>query len=126
VREVVLSTLDLPCACSVPHFPSIPPNTGSIAKRKLTRKERAAYAEYAGDQPHRISHDYRQTLAEEPWKNCPCLICQNIGIEVVIFRGNNRNRRRGFHNIWQLYWQLHAPITTVEPNVPIVQLELRF
>jgi len=86
----------------------------------------AAYAEYAGDQPHRISHDYLQTLAEEPWKNCPCLICQNIGIEVVIFRGNNRNRRRGFHNIWQLYWQLHAPITTVEPNVPIVQLELRF
>ncbi len=41
---------------------------------------------------------YRRTLQERPWKSCPCPICQKNGIETIVFRGNNRNRRRGFHN----------------------------
>jgi len=45
---------------------------------------------------------YRKTLSEMPWKNCDCEVCKNIGIHVVIFRGCNRNKRRGFHNIWTL------------------------
>lgn len=43
---------------------------------------------------------YRRTLADQPWKSCGCPICRQVGIEVVIFRGNNRNRRRGFHNTY--------------------------
>jgi hypothetical protein len=43
---------------------------------------------------------YRRTLTDQPWKKCPCPICKAIGVEVIIFRGNNRNRRRGFHNLW--------------------------
>lgn len=43
---------------------------------------------------------YRRTLKAAPWKECPCDICKAIGIEVVIFRGLNRNKRRGFHNSW--------------------------
>jgi hypothetical protein len=39
------------------------------------------------------------TLSRQPWKKCGCKICESIGIEVVIFRGNNRNRRRGVHNL---------------------------
>ena len=39
------------------------------------------------------------TLEKMPWKKCTCKICQAIGVEVVIFRGNNRNRRRGMHNL---------------------------
>lgn len=39
------------------------------------------------------------TLKDAPWKNCKCPICSAISIEALIFRGNNRNRRRGFHNI---------------------------
>ncbi len=46
---------------------------------------------------------YRRTLNEQPWKKCPCPICNEHGIEVLIFRGNNRNRRRGFHNTWVFY-----------------------
>ena len=46
---------------------------------------------------------YRRTLADRPWEQCPCTICQQIGIEVVIMRGNNRNRRRGFHNTFVFY-----------------------
>ena len=38
-------------------------------------------------------------LSKQPWKKCECEICRSIGIEVAIFRGNNRNRRRGVHNL---------------------------
>ncbi|QKE37677.1 tRNA-guanine transglycosylase DpdA [Ferrovum myxofaciens] len=46
---------------------------------------------------------YRNTLESKPWKNCPCPICQKVGIEVIIFRGSNRNRRRGMHNIFEYH-----------------------
>ena len=46
---------------------------------------------------------YRRTLKDRPWENCECDICRHDGIEVAIFRGNNRNRRRGFHNTWVFY-----------------------
>ena len=45
---------------------------------------------------------YSLTLEHKPWKNCECEVCQSIGINVVIFRGAERNRRRGFHNLWVL------------------------
>ena len=32
-----------------------------------------------------------------------CEICQKWGVEVAVFRGNNRNRRRGFHNTYVFY-----------------------
>ncbi len=41
-----------------------------------------------------------RTLRDRPWADCPCPICREIGIEVILFRGANRNRRRGFHNLW--------------------------
>ena len=40
------------------------------------------------------------TLKKMPWKKCNCSICKEIGIEVILFRGNNRNRRRGMHNLY--------------------------
>ena len=48
----------------------------------------------------------RRTLEEQPWKKCPCSICVAAGVEVIIFRGNNRNRRRGFHNTHVFYNRL--------------------
>ncbi|MCO1575830.1 hypothetical protein M8C13_08680 [Crossiella sp. SN42] len=42
---------------------------------------------------------YRRTLEEMPWKHCPCALCQKHGIEIAIFRGTERNKRRGFHNL---------------------------
>jgi hypothetical protein len=49
---------------------------------------------------------YRRTLEEQPWKKCPCAICREIGVEVIIFRKNDRNRRRGFHNTYVFYQRL--------------------
>lgn len=41
----------------------------------------------------------QRTLEEKPWKRCNCDICKKVGVEVIIFRSSNRNRRRGFHNL---------------------------
>jgi hypothetical protein len=48
----------------------------------------------------KIQERYRATLEDKPWKECGCEICKKLGIHVVIFRGTNRNKRRGFHNVW--------------------------
>ena len=42
-----------------------------------------------------IEDRIRRVLEARPDRGCD--ICRNWGIQVVIFRGNNRNRRRGFH-----------------------------
>jgi hypothetical protein len=51
---------------------------------------------------------YHETLTESPWLNCPCRACKDAGIDVIIFRGANRNRRRGFHNLWEFYRHLRT------------------
>lgn len=42
----------------------------------------------------------RETLQHKPWTRCRCKVCREAGIETIIFRGSNRNKRRGFHNIF--------------------------
>ena len=51
---------------------------------------------------------YKRTLEDRPWRNCKCPFCQNIGIHVLIFRGTNRNKRRGAHNTLMLYGSLEV------------------
>jgi hypothetical protein len=57
---------------------------------------------------------YREVLADRPWKACPCAICRALGIHVVIFRGAERNRRRGFHNLWLMNRQLQLNLAPAE------------
>jgi hypothetical protein len=64
-----------------------------------------------GKSRHLVERDpraaaYRTTLEGRPWAECPCKICKDVGVEVIIFRGSNRNRRRGFHNLWQFHEQV--------------------
>lgn len=47
----------------------------------------------------RLAVRYEQTLSARPWEGCGCRVCRDVGIEAVIFRGRNRNIRRGFHNL---------------------------
>lgn len=42
---------------------------------------------------------YERTLEATPWKTCDCRLCERHGIEIAIFRGTERNKRRGFHNL---------------------------
>ena len=60
----------------------------------------------------RAKHErlYRVLLEAQPWKACDCPMCRETGIEIVIFRKNNRNRRRGFHNTYVFYQRFKALI----------------
>ena len=53
---------------------------------------------------------YRETLADRPWEKCGCAICGAIGIHCVLFRGAERNRRRGFHNLYMTYRELQQAL----------------
>lgn len=43
--------------------------------------------------------DYKKTLVDRPWRDCSCKLCTKHKIEMIIFRGSERNKRRGFHNM---------------------------
>jgi hypothetical protein len=63
-----------------------------------------AYKEALGTKfPTRVVAEYRATLTHRPWEQCDCAICKAVNVEVIMFRGNNRNRRRGFHNNYAFY-----------------------
>ena len=47
-----------------------------------------------------LKQRYRRTLENRPWEKCTCEVCKAMGIDALIFRGSNRNKRRGFHNSW--------------------------
>ena len=51
---------------------------------------------------------YRRTLMCKPWRQCQCPMCRSLGIDIVIFRGLNRNKRRGAHNTLMLYQQVQG------------------
>jgi hypothetical protein len=57
---------------------------------------------------------YRRVLEDQPWKKCGCEVCRELGVEVVIFRGNDRNRRRGFHNTYVFYKRFRELINISE------------
>jgi hypothetical protein len=61
-----------------------------------------------GSDGSNLRDSYRMTLQDKPWKSCRCPICRQIGIEVIIFRRTNRNKRRGLHNTWVFYNSLNV------------------
>jgi len=42
---------------------------------------------------------YAHTLGDRPWERCDCRVCRESGVEALIFRTSNRNKRRGIHNL---------------------------
>lgn len=68
---------------------------------------------------------YRETLEAAPWRDCACDVCRALGHHVILFRGAERNRRRGFHNVWVFYQRVqrglrrdHAVMTRRRPTSP--------
>lgn len=47
----------------------------------------------------RLRRRYEETLLARPWTRCRCRICRGAAVEVMLFRGSNRNKRRGVHNL---------------------------
>ena len=62
------------------------------------------------------SDDYRETLEASPWKSCACGICDTVGIEVALFRGSERNNRRGFHHLTVFRHRLDASLAASSQN----------
>jgi hypothetical protein len=58
--------------------------------------------------------EYRAVLEARPWQKCPCAVCRNWGVEVAIFRGTERNKRRGFHNLWVFNQMMQKQISGLE------------
>lgn len=84
-----------------------------------------SYAEYIGDEG--LLEGYSELLRDEPWNECGCRICEEHGIEIAIFRGNNRNRRRGFHNTRRFYDEfeevLPKMLVLIVPNSNLSEYE---
>jgi hypothetical protein len=57
----------------------------------------------------------RQALEDRPWKKCPCAVCKQLGHHVILFRGAERNRRRGFHNVSVFYQRLQGLQMATDP-----------
>lgn len=49
---------------------------------------------------------YARTLGDRPWEACRCRVCTESGVETLIFRSSNRNKRRGMHNLHVFYAHL--------------------
>jgi hypothetical protein len=81
----------------------------------LLEYERLVGVEASGRSDRRDA--YIRTLSARPWATCPCEVCRTIGIDVIIFRGSERNKRRGFHNLYVLYERLHHELAHMSRNV---------
>lgn len=55
---------------------------------------------------------YARTLGERPWEDCGCRVCREGGVETLIFRNSNRNKRRGMHNLHVFHRHLQEFRTT--------------
>jgi hypothetical protein len=70
--------------------------SGSVRATVTALREYASILEIPRDR----SDDYKQLLERAPWRECECGICADAGVHVAIFRGAERNKRRGFHNLY--------------------------
>jgi hypothetical protein len=61
-----------------------------------------AYQEIHSPGDDRLA-DYQRTLEARPWERCRCSVCARLGHHVIVMRGAERNRSRGFHNVGQFY-----------------------
>ena len=66
------------------------------------------YEKLHGDPDKSYRDEYARVLEAAPWRDCSCAICCELGIHVIMLRGAERNRRRGFHNIRTTYRRLQS------------------
>ena len=67
------------------------------------------YEQIYNGRDHRT--EYRRLLRDRPWEACDCRACCELGIQIVVFRGRERNKRRGYHNLQVFSSQLHDSYT---------------
>jgi DGQHR domain-containing protein len=95
--------------------------------RKLALEETLdaimAYEQYLSPNKN-FRHLYSRTLRDRPWESCSCRVCRETGIEVIIYRRLNRNKRRGFHNLFYLYQHINKVRNTMnEIKAPCIRTQ---
>jgi hypothetical protein len=70
------------------------------------------------DPEHDHTDVYRRTLQAMPWKRCRCRVCRTAGVHVILFRGAERNKRRGFHNIYMYRQRLDRQLRRAGSSPP--------
>ena len=93
VNQDLALRLERDCLVSLRRY-----DQGELKMRTALRALRAY--EEVWDGRHDRSEAYEQTLEARPWSRCRCGICAHAGIDVALFRGSERNKRRGFHNLY--------------------------
>jgi hypothetical protein len=83
-------------------------DSGDLAMKKVLDALQAYEDLYDPGSNH--TEAYRETLEDKPWRSCKCDICSSIGHHVILFRGAERNRRRGLHNTWTFYRRLQREL----------------
>ena len=97
-----LRELESQCLSSLKRFNGTPKSKEEV----LTAvDEYGPLLERKGEGNHFVDK-HNALMNDQPWKECKCQICKKLGIQVVVFRGSNRNRRRGFHNTWVFYHKI--------------------
>lgn len=71
---------------------------GSPAANRVALEALGAY-EVICQSKKSYLQEYARTLEAAPWRHCRCSLCRGLGVEIAIFRGTERNKRRGFHNL---------------------------
>ena len=102
--------------------------TGKRKKARPVAKLLARYEQFLGARKDHTD-TYTQVLEASPWEQCGCSVCRDLGYHVILFRGAERNRRRGFHNVWVFYQRLQRELgldyeTRVPQKQPPAQLRL--
>ena len=97
-----MQALEKECLLSLKRF-----DAGEIPEEEVLKR----INEYSALLPRKnsnknFSKKHEDLLKERPWEKCECKVCQDAGIQIVVFRGANRNRRRGFHNTWVFYHEI--------------------
>jgi hypothetical protein len=79
----------------------------ATARRSVTRaiNQYGPLLERKGEENH-FAEKHALLLSERPWEECSCPFCRKAGIQVVVFRGASRNKRRGLHNTWVFYHKI--------------------
>jgi hypothetical protein len=93
VSQELALRLERDCLVALRRF-----DAGELKERTVLRALQAY--EEVWDGLHDRSEAYRETLEARPWASCRCGICSEAGIDVALFRGSERNKRRGFHNLY--------------------------
>lgn len=66
--------------------------------------------------------EYLRTLTDRPWRRSSSPMLKSMGIDSVLLRGLNRDKRRGFHNLFVFHQKIKKMRTMKTLNVPCIKI----